>query len=70
MPSVLVELDYISNPKRERLLRSPKHQKKLARVIGDASERVLRRQGKLPAKQATTEGIHLGIGRDLNASES
>jgi len=70
IPSVLVELDYISNPKRERLLRSPKHQKKLARVIGDASERVLRRQGKLPAKQATTEGIHLGIGRDLNASES
>jgi len=70
IPSVLVELDYISNPKRERLLRSSKHQKRLARVIGDASERVLRRQGKLPATQAATEGLHLAIDRDLHASES
>ena len=47
MPSVLVELDFISNPKRERLLRSTKHQKKMAKAILDASLTFLRRQGRL-----------------------
>jgi len=47
IPSVLVELDYISNPKRERLLRSSKHQKRLAMALLQASESFLRRQGRL-----------------------
>ncbi len=33
MPSVLVELDYLSNPRRERLLASARHQKRLAQAI-------------------------------------
>jgi len=49
IPSVLVELDYISNPKRERLLRSSKHQKRLATALLQASESFLRRQGRLPS---------------------
>ncbi len=48
IPSVLIELDYISNPSRERLLKSRRHQKKLARAIRGASERFLQRQGRLP----------------------
>jgi len=47
MPSVLVELDFISNPKRERLLRSSKHQKKMARALLDASLKFLKQQGRL-----------------------
>ncbi len=49
IPSVLVELDYISNPRRERLLRSRRHQEKLARALLAASESFLRREGRLPA---------------------
>lgn len=48
IPSVLIELDFISNPGRERLLKSRKHQQKLARAIRGASERFLQRQGRLP----------------------
>lgn len=47
IPSVLVEVDYISNPHRERLLRSPKHRQQLAAALLDASEAYLRRQGRL-----------------------
>lgn len=47
IPSVLVELDYISNPKRERLLRSSKHQKQLATALLQASKAFLKRQGRL-----------------------
>jgi len=49
IPSVLVELDYISNPRRERLLHSSRHQKRLATALLQASESFLRRQGRLPA---------------------
>ncbi|MDX8392393.1 MAG: N-acetylmuramoyl-L-alanine amidase [Mariprofundaceae bacterium] len=52
IPSVLVELDYISNPKRERLLRSGKHQKKLATALLDASRSFLKQQGRLPRSSA------------------
>ncbi len=48
IPSVLVELDYISNPGRERLLRSSRHQRRLATALLQASESFLRRQGRLP----------------------
>ncbi|MDQ6987745.1 MAG: N-acetylmuramoyl-L-alanine amidase [Mariprofundaceae bacterium] len=52
IPSVLVELDYISNPKRERLLRTGKHQKRLATALLDASRSFLRQQGRLPRSTA------------------
>ncbi|MDQ6958737.1 MAG: N-acetylmuramoyl-L-alanine amidase [Mariprofundaceae bacterium] len=56
IPSVLVELDYISNPKRERLLRSSKHQQRLATALLQASESFLRRQGRLlPLKRAASK---------------
>lgn len=47
IPSVLVELDYISNPRRERILASSKHQKKLAYAMLDASLAFLRKQGRI-----------------------
>jgi len=52
IPSVLVELDYISNPRRERLLASRRHQAQLARALLQASEAFLRREGRLPAARA------------------
>jgi len=51
IPSVLVELDYISNPKRERLLRTAAHQKRLATALLDASRNFLKQQGRLPSTQ-------------------
>ncbi len=51
IPSVLVELDYISNPDRERLLRSPAHQDRLAAALLDASRTFLKEQGRLPPTQ-------------------
>jgi N-acetylmuramoyl-L-alanine amidase len=51
IPSVLVELDYISNPHRERLLDSSKHQEQLATALLDASRAFLRGQGRLPPVQ-------------------
>ena len=47
MPSVLVELDFISNPKRERLLRNPGHQRQLAQALSRASMAFLRQEGRL-----------------------
>ncbi|MCF7821203.1 MAG: N-acetylmuramoyl-L-alanine amidase [Mariprofundaceae bacterium] len=47
MPSVLVELDFISNPSRERMLRSSTHQKRMARALLNASLTFLKRQGHL-----------------------
>jgi len=49
IPSVLVELDYISNPRREKLLRSARHQNQLATALLDASRSFLQQQGRLPA---------------------
>ncbi|MDQ6971636.1 MAG: N-acetylmuramoyl-L-alanine amidase, partial [Mariprofundaceae bacterium] len=50
IPSVLVELDYISNPRRERLLKSKGHQDRLASALLDASRTFLKKQGRLPLK--------------------
>ncbi len=47
MPSVLVELDYISNPKQERQLRNRQHQKLLAQSLLAASLSHLKAQGRL-----------------------
>ena len=41
VPSILVETAYITNPEEERLLRSPKHQERLARAIMAGIERYL-----------------------------
>ncbi|MDQ6966717.1 MAG: N-acetylmuramoyl-L-alanine amidase [Mariprofundaceae bacterium] len=61
IPSVLVELDYISNPKREKLLRSAAHQVKLAEALLDASRSFLKEQGRLPPTQ---------LGRDQSPPKS
>jgi len=50
IPSVLVELDYISNPAREKKLRSSRHQKRLAAALFEASVGFFRKMGRL--KQA------------------
>jgi len=47
IPSVLVELDYISNPRRERRLKSRKHQAQLAAALFDASVDFFRKMGRL-----------------------
>ncbi len=47
IPSVLVELDYISNPSRERKLRDAKHQQRLAMALFDGSVSFFRKMGRL-----------------------
>ncbi len=56
IPSVLVELDYISNPARERKLKSRKHQQKLATALFDASIRFFEKMGRLKSKQDRASG--------------
>jgi len=47
IPSVLVELDYISNPVREKKLRSSRHQDRLALALLDASLGFFKKMGRL-----------------------
>lgn len=47
VPSVLIELGYLSNAADERLLRSPRHHAKLARAIVRAIDRYIALQSKL-----------------------
>jgi len=54
-PSVLVELDYISNPEREKMLADAAHQQKLARQLMLASEDFLRKQGRLGGDNAVAD---------------
>jgi len=61
IPSVLVELDYISNPKRERLLRNARYQDRLATALLDASSAFLKQQGRLPSAR---------VGRDAQRKQS
>ena len=49
IPSILVETAYISNPYEEKLLRSPKHQLKIAKAIVAGIKRYLRRNQNLYA---------------------
>jgi N-acetylmuramoyl-L-alanine amidase len=56
IPSVLVELDYISNPARERKLKSRKHQQKLAAALFDASIRFFEKMGRLKVKKGRASG--------------
>jgi len=60
IPSVLVELDYISNPTRERKLRSSKYQRQLAAGLLAASENYLRRQGLLARKTPSYHIVRRG----------
>jgi len=58
IPCILVEMDYISNPKRERLLKSKAHQKKLAQAMYKASVDFFTRMGRLSPQNATAQHIH------------
>jgi N-acetylmuramoyl-L-alanine amidase len=60
IPSVLVELDYISNPGRERLLKNSKHQKQLASALFNASVNFFQRMGRLKQVQARTHTVKRG----------
>jgi N-acetylmuramoyl-L-alanine amidase len=51
MPSVLVELDFISNPRRERLLAEPDYRQKLAQALSQASESFLEQEGRLAKRR-------------------
>jgi N-acetylmuramoyl-L-alanine amidase len=50
IPSVLVELNFISNPKQERKMRTRKHQDRLAAALYQASKNFFRRMGMLDVK--------------------
>lgn len=56
MPSVLVELAFISNPQEERLLRSADHQWKLARAIRTGVIRYAERHNPAELLQAGSRG--------------
>jgi len=47
IPSVLVEVDFISNPKQERKLRTSRYQRKLANALFQGSQKFLKRMGML-----------------------
>jgi N-acetylmuramoyl-L-alanine amidase len=57
IPCILVEMDYISNPKREKLLNSSAHQKKLAKAMYKASVDFFTRMGRISPQTATAH-IH------------
>jgi len=50
IPSVLVELDFISNPTQERKLKNSQHQGRLAKALYDASRNFFQRMGLLNSK--------------------
>jgi N-acetylmuramoyl-L-alanine amidase len=68
MPSVLVEIDFISNPKRERMLRSSRHQKKMAKALLDASLTFLKRQGRLKQTAVNRVQYQYSTARQVNGS--
>jgi len=60
IPSVLVELDYISNPQRERLLKSSRHQQQMAKAIFGASVRFFQRMGRIRKAEKPTHTVREG----------
>jgi N-acetylmuramoyl-L-alanine amidase len=60
IPSVLVEVDYISNPERERLLNTQAHQSKLAKAIFSATKTYFTRLGRLKKQQPRVHTVHRG----------
>ena len=69
VPSVLIELGYLSNRQDEKALTDPRHQEKLARSILRADGRVFRTQGKaeqiITSPQLALKPCGLGAGRGL-----
>lgn len=51
IPSVLVELNFISNPKQERKMKTNKHQERLATALYEASKNFFRRMGMVDFKR-------------------
>ena len=49
IPSILVETAYISNPEEEALLRSSKHQTRIAKALVSGIERYLKKSKRLYA---------------------
>ncbi len=54
IPSALVELDYISNPSRERKLTDGRHQLRLAQALLEASKQFFRQMGRLDERAGKT----------------
>jgi N-acetylmuramoyl-L-alanine amidase len=54
VPSVLVEMDYISNPSREKKLRSSSYQKQIAKALLQATKTFLRRMSMRQQRELTT----------------
>ena len=60
IPSVLVEVDYISNPERERLLNTPSHQHNLAKAMFNATKTYFTRLGRLKKHEQRVHTVHRG----------
>jgi len=62
IPCILVEMDYISNPSRERLLNDSTHQAKLAKAMYQASIDFFTRMGRLTPQKNTVKvhTVHKG----------
>jgi len=54
IPSVLVELNFISNPKQERKMKTRKHQERLAAALYEASRNFFRRMGLIDSQAASS----------------
>ncbi|MBF0281684.1 MAG: N-acetylmuramoyl-L-alanine amidase [Zetaproteobacteria bacterium] len=63
VPSVLVEVDFISNPNREKVLNNKRHQEKLAAALLSASENYLRRQGLLDSENRRAD-VEVDLGHE------
>lgn len=66
IPSALVELDYISNPSRERKLTDDRHQRRLAQALLEASKQFFRQMGRLDVREGKT--AHNDRGLDMIGS--
>ena len=60
IPSVLVEVDYISNPKRERLLNTQKHQQGIAKAMFSATKTYFTRLGMLKVSEPMVHTVNRG----------
>lgn len=60
IPSVLVEVDYISNPKRERLLNTRTHQRGIAKAMFNATKTYFTRLGMLHNSTPKVHTVHRG----------
>ncbi|MDQ7057102.1 MAG: N-acetylmuramoyl-L-alanine amidase [Ghiorsea sp.] len=60
IPSVLVEVDYISNPERERLLKRKSHQKGIAKAIFTSTKTYFTRLGMLDTSVPQIHTVHRG----------